>query len=97
MVGSVKRWQKSDPTKAEETWRKLSEANSALEIELNILSKLAEENWNAYKCVIDICSKQRPEKVFIVLVFVQALIKPWQLFIDCLGFYEFMKIDFLEL
>ncbi|XP_011018465.1 PREDICTED: probable phosphomevalonate kinase [Populus euphratica] len=62
MVGAVKRWQKSDPTKAEETWRKLSEANSALEIQLNILSKLAEENWNAYKCVIDICSKQRPEK-----------------------------------
>ncbi|KAG6788584.1 hypothetical protein POTOM_004655 [Populus tomentosa] len=62
MVGAVKRWQKSDPTKAEETWRKLSEANSSLEIQLNILSKLAEENWNAYKCVIDICSKQRPEK-----------------------------------
>lgn len=62
MVGAVKRWQKSDPAKAQETWRKLSEANSKLEIQFNILSKLAEENWNAYKCVLDICSKQRSEK-----------------------------------
>ncbi|CAK7356051.1 unnamed protein product [Dovyalis caffra] len=62
MVGAVKRWQKSDPAKAQETWKKLSEANSALELQLNILSKLAEENWNAYECVIDNCSKQRSEK-----------------------------------
>jgi len=87
MVGAVKRWQKSDPAKAQETWRKLSEANSKLEIQFNILSKLAEENWNAYKCVLDICSKQRSEKVFVGLVSViskkRALLKPWQLSIDC--------------
>ena len=80
MVGAVKRWQKSDPAKAQETWRKLSEANSKLEIQFNILSKLAEENCNAYKCVIDNCSEQKSEKVFIGLVFVisktKALIKP---------------------
>lgn len=62
MVGAVKRWQKSDPAKAQETWRKLSEANSKLEIQFNILSKLAEENCNAYKCVIDKCSEQKSEK-----------------------------------
>ncbi|KAF9685579.1 hypothetical protein SADUNF_Sadunf03G0069400 [Salix dunnii] len=62
MVGAVKRWQKSDPAKAQETWRKLSEANSKLEIQFNTLSKLAEENCNAYKCVIDKCSKQKSEK-----------------------------------
>ena len=28
-------------------------------------------------------------------IYKKALIKPWQLSIDCLGFYEFMKIDFV--
>uniref|UniRef100_A0A6N2KBX7 phosphomevalonate kinase n=1 Tax=Salix viminalis TaxID=40686 RepID=A0A6N2KBX7_SALVM len=46
MVGAVKSWQKSDPAKAQETWR----------------NKLAEENCNAYKCVIDKCSEQKSEK-----------------------------------
>ena len=30
MVGAVKKWQKADPEKSQETWRKLSEANSEL-------------------------------------------------------------------
>lgn len=62
MVGAVKKWQKSDPEKSLETWRKLSVANSALETQFKILSKLAEENWDAYKCVINSCSIHRSEK-----------------------------------
>ncbi|KAL6985677.1 phosphomevalonate kinase [Sarracenia purpurea var. burkii] len=62
MVGSVKKWQKSEPQKALETWRKLSEANSALEMHLNILSKMAKENWDSYKSIIDSCSTLRSEK-----------------------------------
>ncbi|EEF42261.1 ATP binding protein, putative [Ricinus communis] len=62
MVGAVKKWQKSDPESSEETWRKLSEANSVLEIQFDILSKLAEEHWDAYKSTIDSCSMQKLEK-----------------------------------
>ncbi|XP_057728710.1 phosphomevalonate kinase, peroxisomal [Arachis stenosperma] len=62
MVGAVKKWQKSDPQKSLDTWRRLSEANSQLEIQLNFLSKLAKEQWDAYKSVIDSCSKLRSEK-----------------------------------
>ncbi|QHN82743.1 uncharacterized protein DS421_20g698440 [Arachis hypogaea] len=62
MVGAVKKWQKSDPHKSLDTWRRLSEANSQLEIQLNFLSKLAKEQWDAYKSVIDSCSKLRSEK-----------------------------------
>ncbi|KAI9191500.1 hypothetical protein LWI28_009219 [Acer negundo] len=57
MVGAVKKWQKSL-----ETWRKLSELNSALEAQFQMLSKLAEEHWNAYKCIIESCSKHKSEK-----------------------------------
>ncbi|XVF13699.1 hypothetical protein REPUB_Repub08aG0230300 [Reevesia pubescens] len=62
MVGAVKKWQKADPEKSQETWRKLAEANSALETQLNMLSKLAKEHWDAYKFVIDSCSRLKPEK-----------------------------------
>ncbi|KAK2990092.1 hypothetical protein RJ640_017763 [Escallonia rubra] len=62
MVGAVKKWQKSEPQKSLETWTKLSEANSALETQLNLLSKLAEENWEAYKGVINSCSMYRSEE-----------------------------------
>jgi len=65
MVGAVKKWQKSDPQKSLDTWTRLSEANSALEMQLNLLSKLAKEQWNAYKSVIDSCSMLRPDKVFL--------------------------------
>ncbi|KAJ1379455.1 Ribosomal protein S5 domain 2-type fold [Sesbania bispinosa] len=61
MVGAVKKWQKSDPEKSLDTWRKLSEANSALEMQLNLLSKLAKEQWDAYKSVIDSCSMLRSD------------------------------------
>lgn len=67
MVGAVKKWQKSDPQKSQETWKKLSESNSALETQLNMLSKLAEEHWNAYKQVIESCSKLKSEKVLLNL------------------------------
>lgn len=63
MVGAVKKWQKADPKKSQETWRKLAEANSELEKQLDMLSKLAKEHWDAYKCVIDSCSRLKPEKV----------------------------------
>ncbi|KAA8525809.1 hypothetical protein F0562_007664 [Nyssa sinensis] len=56
MVDAVKKWQKSDPQKSLDTWRKLSEANSALETRFNTLSKLAAEHWEAYKGIINSCS-----------------------------------------
>ncbi|PON62949.1 Phosphomevalonate kinase, ERG [Trema orientale] len=62
MVGAVKKWQKSDPQKAQDTWTKLSEANSALEAQLNTLCKLAEEHWDEYENVINSCSSLKPEK-----------------------------------
>lgn len=62
MVGAIKKWQKSDPQMSLETWRKLSEANSALEAQFNLLSKLAEENWDAYKGIINRCSIYQSEK-----------------------------------
>ncbi|KAB5564269.1 hypothetical protein DKX38_004323 [Salix brachista] len=82
MVGAVKRWQKSDPAKAQETWRKLSEANSKLEIQFNILSKLAEENCNAYKCVIDKFSEQKSEKV-ICIYELRFFLELWDILVDC--------------
>ncbi|GMJ06019.1 hypothetical protein like AT1G31910 [Hibiscus trionum] len=62
MVGAVKKWQKADPEKSQETWRKLAEANSELETQLNMLRELAKEHWDAYKCVIDSCSRLKPAK-----------------------------------
>nr|AWK21661.1 phosphomevalonate kinase [Panax sokpayensis] len=62
MVGAVKKWQKSEPRKSRDTWTKLSDANSALETQLSMLVKLAEEHWYAYKCVIDSCSMCRSEE-----------------------------------
>ncbi|MBA0744229.1 hypothetical protein Gogos_006864 [Gossypium gossypioides] len=62
MVGAVKKWQKADPEKSQETWRKLADANSELETRLNMLRKLAKEHWDAYKCVIDNCSRLKPAK-----------------------------------
>lgn len=64
MVGAVKKWQKSDPQKSLDTWRRLSEANSALELQLNLLRKLAKEQWDAYKSVIGSCSMLTSDKVF---------------------------------
>ena len=75
MVGAVKKWQKSDPEKSLETWRKLSEANLALETQFNILSKLAEENWDAYESVIISCSMHRSEKVIYDLILLISAIK----------------------
>lgn len=63
MVGAVKKWQKSDPQNSLETWRKLSESNSALELHLNALSGYAEKYGDAYKCVISRCSVLTSEKV----------------------------------
>lgn len=65
MVGAVKKWQKADPEKSQETWRKLADANSELETQLNMLKKLAKEHWDDYKCVIDSCSRLKPAKVLL--------------------------------
>ncbi|XP_062111360.1 phosphomevalonate kinase, peroxisomal-like isoform X2 [Humulus lupulus] len=62
MVGAVKKWQKSNPEKSQETWTKLSEANSTLETQLNTLCKLAEEHWDEYKKLINSCGSLKPEK-----------------------------------
>lgn len=62
MVGAVKKWQKSDPINSQETWRKLSEANSELEKQLSKLSKVAEENQAAYMSVIKSCSTLKSDK-----------------------------------
>ncbi|KAG9131607.1 hypothetical protein Leryth_015143 [Lithospermum erythrorhizon] len=62
MVGAVKKWQKSDPETSMETWKKLSEGNSTLEMQLNTLSNLARMGFDIYKDVINNCSTQPPEK-----------------------------------
>lgn len=62
MVGAVKKWQKADPENSSETWRKLSEGNSLLEMHLNALCKLAESNYTAYECIISSCSTLPAEK-----------------------------------
>lgn len=63
MVGAVKKWQKSDPQNSSNTWKQLSEANTTLEAQLNLLSKFAEEYWETYKAVIYNCSMYQSEKV----------------------------------
>lgn len=68
MVGAVKKWQMSDPQNSLETWRKLSEGNSALEMHFNTLHKLAERNYNVYEHVINACSLLPAEKVKILFV-----------------------------
>ncbi|XP_051137255.1 phosphomevalonate kinase, peroxisomal-like [Andrographis paniculata] len=62
MVGAVKKWQKDDPQNSGETWKKLSQANSALESYLKTLSNLAKSNYNAYIRAIDTCSKLTSDK-----------------------------------
>lgn len=62
MVGAVKKWQKSDPQTSIETWRKLSEGNTALEMQLNTLSNLAKMSFDVYKSVINNCSTLPSEK-----------------------------------
>lgn len=62
MVGAVKKWQKSDPQRSRDTWTKLSNANSALEKQLNLLRKLAAEHADAYQCVINSCSIRKSEE-----------------------------------
>nr|UWY16154.1 phosphomevalonate kinase [Dioscorea composita] len=62
MVGFVKQWQKSDPQKSTETWKRLANANSMLELELNKLNKFALDQWDSYKQVISSCSGYPHEK-----------------------------------
>ncbi|KAJ0609083.1 putative phosphomevalonate kinase [Helianthus annuus] len=62
MVGAVKKWQTSDPQHSSDTWKRLSEANTKLEAQLSLLSKLAEDHWEIYKSVIYGCSMYQSEK-----------------------------------
>ena len=73
MVGSVKQWQKSDPQKSAETWMRLANANSMLELELNKLNKFALEQWDSYKHVISSCSGYPHEKVKCFLLYLLFL------------------------
>lgn len=56
MVGAVKRWQKADPHKSQETWKNIAEANSTLEAQLRQLQQLSETHREAYINIIGICS-----------------------------------------
>ncbi|XP_068646681.1 phosphomevalonate kinase, peroxisomal [Aristolochia californica] len=62
LVGAVKQWQKSDPQGSLETWKRLGEANSKLEVQLKLLKKIAEEQFETYKYIIGSCSHHTPEK-----------------------------------
>ncbi|KAF5815639.1 putative phosphomevalonate kinase [Helianthus annuus] len=62
MVGAVKKWQTSDPQHSSDTWKRLSGANTKLEAQLSLLSKLAEDYWEIYKSVIYSCSMYQSEK-----------------------------------
>lgn len=73
MVGSVKQWQKSDPQKSAETWTRLANANSMLELELNKLNKFALEQRDSYKHVISSCSGYLHEKVKRFLLYLLFL------------------------
>lgn len=64
MVGSVKQWQKSDPQKSQETWKRIASANSMLEEQLKNLSKLAADYWDAYSHIISSCSRHAHGMVF---------------------------------
>ncbi|XP_042398893.1 phosphomevalonate kinase, peroxisomal-like [Zingiber officinale] len=56
MVGAVKRWQKADPHKSQETWKNIAEANSTLEAQLRQLQQLSETHREAYNHIMGICS-----------------------------------------
>lgn len=62
MVGAVRNWQKTDPQNSLDTWRQLSNANTTLEAQLNMLSQLAEQHSETYKSVIYNCSMHQSEK-----------------------------------
>ncbi|KAL6002736.1 hypothetical protein ACLOJK_022956 [Asimina triloba] len=62
MVGAVKQWQNSEPQKSAETWTRLAEANSKLEMQLSALKKFAQENMETYKIVIGNCGYHKHEK-----------------------------------
>ncbi|KAF3339311.1 putative phosphomevalonate kinase [Carex littledalei] len=57
MVGSVKKWQNSDPTTSQEIWQKLADSNSLLELQLKNLNKYSLDHYDSYKHVITACSR----------------------------------------
>lgn len=76
MVGSVRKWQNSDPTTSQEIWQKLAESNSLLELQLKNLNKYSLDNYDSYKHVITACSRLPYNKVSyltLVLILVQQI------------------------
>uniref|UniRef100_A0A804R6J5 phosphomevalonate kinase n=1 Tax=Zea mays TaxID=4577 RepID=A0A804R6J5_MAIZE len=64
MVGSVKRWLKSDPEKSRDTWSKLAIANSTLENQLRILKGLSENHHEAYESMwAEVATNQHQELI----------------------------------
>ncbi|XP_078148227.1 GHMP kinase family protein isoform X1 [Carex rostrata] len=57
MVGSVRKWQNSDPTTSQEIWQKLADSNSLLELHLKNLNKYSLDHYESYKHVISACSR----------------------------------------
>nr|QMU23686.1 phosphomevalonate kinase [Eleocharis dulcis] len=57
MVGSVRKWQNSDPTNSQEIWQKLADSNLLLESHLKNLNKYSHDHYDSYKNVITACSR----------------------------------------
>ncbi|EPS74060.1 5-phosphomevalonate kinase, partial [Genlisea aurea] len=66
MVGAVKKWRNVDPHNSTETWNKIAELNTSLELHLVELKKLAENDFSSYGSVIKNCSKLTPDKWTVV-------------------------------
>uniref|UniRef100_A0A0D6QV26 phosphomevalonate kinase n=1 Tax=Araucaria cunninghamii TaxID=56994 RepID=A0A0D6QV26_ARACU len=62
MVGAVQSWRKRDPQNSQVIWKKLAEANAAVERELLLLKHMAQEQEKNYRNVVENCSKLLAEK-----------------------------------
>jgi phosphomevalonate kinase len=62
MVGAVQSWRKKDPQNSQVIWKKLAEANAAVERELLLLKHIAQEQEQIYQNVLENCSRILAEK-----------------------------------
>jgi len=62
MVGAVQSWRKKDPQNSQVIWKKLAEANAAVERELLSLKHIAQEQEQIYQNVLENCSRILAEK-----------------------------------
>eukprot|EP01018_Ginkgo_biloba_P035943 Gb_31213 [translate_table: standard] len=65
ITGAVQSWRKTDPQNSQKIWKKLAEANAAVERQLLLLKHLAQEQEEIYINVLESCSKHLAEKVNI--------------------------------